>query len=212
MKTILAKRLRAAREAVFPEIAQRAVARHFNVDPSTVNLWEAGKTEPSAHALVELSKMYGVTTDWLLGAIDDEEEEERKEAVSDFSAAPLFTVPVVPPSALKRWALAVQTEKLQTMVLYPTGTAAGILVSSNALTSACPTGCYAVVSKGHSVEPGNIVLASVNKHGDPVLRKLVRDGGADLLVADDSRFPTYKLDGASQIIGRVTEVTVRKSL
>lgn len=207
MKSILAQRLRAAREAIYPEVTQRSIAKHFDVNPSTVNLWEAGKTEPDAASLVELSRLYGVTTDWLLGVSGAEQKVTKR------SEQPLiFTVPVIPPSALKRWQLAVQTEFLQTSVLYPPGTAAGMIVESDALTSTCPTGCYAVVSKGHAVEPGNIVLASLNKVSDPVLRKFLREGGDEFLIADDSRFPTYRLADDVQIIGRVTEVTVRKSL
>ncbi len=208
MKTVLAQRLRAARTAIFPEVTQRAVAKQLDVSPSAVNLWEAGKTEPSATDLAQLSRMYGVTTDWLLGAI----ESDQKIAVRSGNAPPIFTVPVVPPSALRRWQLTIQTELLQTSVLYPAGTAAGLLVSSDALTSSCPTGAYAVVSKGHPVSPGNIVLASINSVADPVLRKFVREGGDDLLIADDSRYPTYRLSDSATIIGRVTEVTVRKSL
>lgn len=208
MKTVLAQRLRAARVAIYPEITQRAVAKHFDVSPSTVNLWEAGKTEPSAHDLVELARMYGVTTDWLLGFAQG----DGKIITRGDTSPPIFTVPVVPASALRQWKLTIQTELLQTSSLYPAGTAAGMLVASDALTSTCPTGCYAVVSKGHTVSPGNIVLASITKVGDPVLRKFVREGGDDLLVADDGRYPTYRLSESATIIGRITEVTIRKSL
>ncbi len=207
MKSILGQRLRAARLAIYPEITQRSVAKQLEVSPSSVNLWEAGKTEPSAEALVTLAKMYNVTTDWLLGMADD-----RNKALRTGSAPLIFTVPVVPPAALRQWHLNIPTEQLQTSVLYPAGTAAGMVVASDALTSSCPTGCYAVVSKGHTVGPGNIVLASIDRVADPVLRKFVREGGDDLLIADDSRYPTYRLADSAQIIGRVTEVTVRKSL
>lgn len=207
MKSILGQRLRAARLAIYPEITQRSVAKQLEVSPSSVNLWEAGKTEPSAEALVTLAKMYNVTTDWLLGMADD-----RNKALRTGSAPLIFTVPVVPPADLRQWHLNIPTEQLQTSVLYPAGTAAGMVVASDALTSSCPTGCYAVVSKGHTVGPGNIVLASIDRVADPVLRKFVREGGDDLLIADDSRYPTYRLADSAQIIGRVTEVTVRKSL
>ena len=207
MKTILGQRLRAARLAIYPEITQRSVAKTLEVSPSSVNLWEAGKTEPSADALVTLAKMYNVSTDWLLGVADD-----KHKILRPGSAPLIFSVPVVPPAALRQWHLNIPTEQLQTSVLYPAGTAAGMVVASDALTSTCPTGCYAVVSKGHTVGPGNIVLASIDKVADPVLRKFVREGGDDLLIADDSRYPTYRLADSAQIIGRVTEVTVRKFL
>ena len=113
---------------------------------------------------------------------------------------------------MARWHWDVVVELLQTAVAYPPQTAAAMLVASDALTSACPTGCYAVISKGHVAEPGQIVLAIINKASEPVLRKYVREGGDDLLVADDTRFPTYRMDEGVQIIGRVTEITIRKML
>ena len=111
-----------------------------------------------------------------------------------------------------RWHWDAVLSLLQTAVLYPPKTAAAMLVASDALTSSCPTGCYAVVSKGHNVIPGQIVLASVGRASDPVLRKYVREGGDNLLVADDTRYPSYRMDDGVTVIGRVTEVTVRRSL
>lgn len=206
MKSLLSQRLRAARQALHPEVTQREVAKRLKVSPSAVNLWEAGKTEPSAEDLVEMARWYQVSTDWLLGL--EAATKPGKLAVKP----PIFTVPVVPPSSLVRWQLNIITELLQTTVLYPAGTAAGMLVASDALTNSCPTGCYAVVSKGHTVNPGNVVLAAVDKASDPVLRKYVREGRDSLLVADDVRYPSYRMDDGVHIIGRVTEVTVRKML
>ena len=191
MKPLLAQRLRAARQAITPEITQRDVAKHLNLSPSTVNLWEAGKTEPNASTLAELSRWYHVSCDWLLGV-----ESGKQVAIGSKAEAPFHAVPVVPPSAMARWHWEAVAELLQTAVAYPPQTAAAMLVASDALTSACPTGCYAVI----------------NKASEPVLRKYVREGGDDLLVADDTRFPTYRMDEGVRIIGRVTEITVRKML
>ena len=205
VKTLLAQRLRAARQAMHPPVTQRAVAKRMKLSPSAINLWEAGKTEPNAHDLAELSNWYGVSTDWLLGV-------ESKAVVQAKQKNPLWTVPVVPPSAMVRWHWDAVLELLQTAVAYPPLTAAAMLVSSDALTSACPTGCYAVVSKGHNASPGQIVLAALSKVGDTVLRKYVREGPDELLVADDMRYPSYRLNDGAKIIGRVTEVTVRRVL
>lgn len=205
MKTLLAQRLRAAREAMLPNVTQREVAKRLSLSPSAINLWEAGKTEPSATALAELSNWFGVSTDWLLGVTSSKPTPAR-------GKPPIFTVPVVPPSALVRWHWDAVLELLQTSVAYPPQTAAGMLVSSDALTSACPTGCYVVVSKGHNAKHGQVVLASLSRVSDPVLRKYVREGGDELLVADDMRYPSYRIDDGVKIIGRVTEVTVRRLL
>jgi transcriptional regulator with XRE-family HTH domain len=205
MKSLFAQRLRAARQAIHPPVTQREVARKFDLSPSAVNLWEAGKTEPSVQDIIALSRWYEVSTDWLLGLSDGK-------PVSAANRPPLNYVPVVAPSALARWKLDAVIELLQTGVAYPPNTAAGMLVSSDALSSTCPTGCYVVISKGHQVTPGQAVLAVVGRVSDPVIRKYIREGGDDLLVADDTRFPTHKMSDGVRIIGRVVEVTVRKIL
>lgn len=207
MKAVLAQRLRAARTAITPAITQRDVAKKFNLSPSAVNLWESGKTEPNAHDLAELAKWFNVSTDWLLGVDSKMPVQQRTK-----SSPPLWTVPVVTPSSLVRWHWDAVTEILQTAVAYPPQTAAAVLVSSDALASTCPTGCYAVVSKGHHVEPGQIVMASVGKASEPVLRKYVREGNDALLIADDMRYPSYRLEDGVKIIGRVTEICVRRVL
>lgn len=207
MKTVLAQRLRAARSAINPAISQRDVAKRMNLSPSAVNLWESGKTEPSATDLAELAKWFNVSTDWLLGV--DSKMPTQRRAESD---PPLWTVPVVTPSSLVRWHWEAVTEILQTAVAYPPQTAAAVLVSSDALSSTCPIGCYAVVSKGHNVEPGQIVMATVGKASEPMLRKYVREGNEALLIADDMRYPSYRLDDGVKIIGRVTEICVRRVL
>jgi len=207
MKPVLAQRLRAARSAITPAISQRDVAKRMNLSPSAINLWESGKTEPSATDLAELAKWFNVSTDWLLGV--DSKMPAQRRAKSD---PPLWTVPVVTPSSLVRWHWDEVTEILQTAVAYPPQTAAAVLVSSDALSSVCPTGCYAIVSKGHNVEPGQIVMASVGKASEPVLRKYVREGNDALLIADDMRYPSYRLEDGVKIIGRVTEITVRRIL
>lgn len=201
-RTLLSQRLRAARQAIHPAITQRQVATRLKLSPSAVNLWESGKTEPSATDLAELARWYNVSSDWLLGVETNQPAPKIK--------PPVFTVPVVAPSTLVRWHWEVAIELLQTQIAYPPGTAAAIVVSSDALTSSCPTGAYAVISKGETVKPGSIVLASVGRASEPVLRRYVAEAAAGLLVADDTRFPTFNVAEGARILGRVTEVTVRK--
>jgi transcriptional regulator with XRE-family HTH domain len=202
MKTILSQRLRAARQAMHPSVTQRAVAQRLKLSPSAINLWEHGKTQPSAQDIAELSRWFGVSADWLLGVETNRPGPKVK--------PPVFTVPVVDSSALLRWHWEAVSEALQTAVLYPPGTAAAILVASDALSSACPSGAYAVISKAHEAQPGCIVLAAVAKASPPILRRYVREAADDYLVADDSRFPTHRLVDGARLLGRVVEVTVRR--
>lgn len=200
MSKTLAGRLKSARHAMFPVVTQREIAKRFKVTPGAVCLWEGGNTEPSSEVLAELAKLYGVSVDWLVGL------EDRRPA-----KVILHTVPVVSARALAHWKLNPPMEYLQTSVAYPPGTAAGMLVSSDALTSTCPTGSYAVVSNAHKPSPGCVVLAATGKVTEPILRRYVEEGGDTLLIADDSRWPTVRVT-PSRIVGCVVEVTARRRL
>ena len=61
-----AKGLRDRREAI--GMTQAQVAAITSVHVTTVSAWEAGTREPSLGAVVQLAQVFGVTTDWLLGA------------------------------------------------------------------------------------------------------------------------------------------------
>lgn len=176
----------------------------MNLSPSAVNLWEKGKTEPSATDLATLSQWFDVSVDWLLGV--------GAKATTKSARPPVHVVPVVAAVSLIRWNWEAVAEYLQTAVLYPSQTAAAVLVASDALSAACPAGAYAVISKAHPVTPGSVVLAHLGRASEPVIRRLVHEGRDDLLVADDTRYPSYRLDDGAKIIGRVTEVTVRRTL
>lgn len=206
MTPLLAQRIRAARKALHPPVTQKEVAKRFELSPSAVNLWESGKTEPGAFELVEMAKWYGVSTDWLLG-IDTSRTPAPRRGKPSMNAVPILSV-----DAIAKWRYDAVSELLQTAVAYPEQTAAAMLVASDALSSSCPSGAYAVVSKAHPVSPGNVVLATVSRAGEPVLRKLVREGRDDLLIADDTRYPTFRLADGARIVGRVTEITVRRVL
>lgn len=210
MKTELGTRLRAARMAITPEITQRDAAKRLGVSPSAVNLWEAGKNEPNATNLAELARWYKVSTDWLLGV--ESSPQVRAAIPSTEGASAVHTVPIVQPSAMSRWHWDRVESLLQTASPYQASTAAAMMVDSDALASVCPRGSFAVVSKGHAPAPGRVVLALVGASNDPVVRRLVREGGVDLLMADDTRFPSVRLDDGVRIVGVVTEVTTRNVL
>lgn len=51
-----------------PPKSRNVTAKHLNLSPSAINLWEAGTPSLSASALAELSRWYHVSCDWLLWA------------------------------------------------------------------------------------------------------------------------------------------------
>lgn len=209
MKAQFAQRLRAAREAMNPEMTQRAVAKLMDKSFSAVNLWEAGKTQPNAEDIAALSKLYGISCDWLLGV----DSSATSKAIHTSKSAPrINTVPVVQQASLIRWTWEEVEEVLQTSVAYHPQTAAAIKVESDALQSTCPIGSYAVVSKAHDIKSGSTVLASIGNAREPVLRRYLREGDMEMLLADDTRFPSYSIQDGAKILGRVTEVVIRKRL
>ncbi|MBQ0145860.1 MAG: helix-turn-helix transcriptional regulator [Lachnospiraceae bacterium] len=53
-------------------ISQAELARKLSTTRASVNAWESGLSAPTAIYLIELSKLFHVSTDYLLG-IDDSE-------------------------------------------------------------------------------------------------------------------------------------------
>lgn len=202
MRNLLAQRLRAARGAINPPLTQRDIARRLALSPSAVNLWEQGKTEPSAHHLAVMAELYGVSCDWLLGI------EALRQPLAAKPGA-VHTVPLVEFAAMARWHWPEVSAAVQTQLEYPPQTAAATVVASDAC-AAAPPGAVIVVSRGHECSPGALVVAVVGDAAEPVLRRFVREGGADMLLADDSRYPTFRLADGVRLVGRVTEVLVRK--
>ncbi len=52
-------------------MTQQYVALTLGIKPPSVSNWESGKTRPAIDNLIELAKLYNVTTDYLLGVSDN---------------------------------------------------------------------------------------------------------------------------------------------
>lgn len=66
-------------------LSQAAVARTLNIKPPLYQRYEWGKTTPSVEFVIKLSKIYGVSADYLLGLSDEPhpkkyDEQEVREA------------------------------------------------------------------------------------------------------------------------------------
>lgn len=62
---MIGERIKEVREK--SQMTQSALAKRFGISRSAVNAWEMGISVPSAQYLVELSLLFGVSTDYLLG-------------------------------------------------------------------------------------------------------------------------------------------------
>ena len=53
------------------ELSQYELAKALQVSQSAIAKWELGKTEPTAFALISISKFFKVSTDYLLELEDE---------------------------------------------------------------------------------------------------------------------------------------------
>ncbi|MDY5008175.1 helix-turn-helix domain-containing protein [Candidatus Allofournierella merdipullorum] len=61
----MAERIKFLREKL--ELTQAEIARRLGISRAGVNAWEMGLSVPSTQYVVELAKIFGVSTDYLLG-------------------------------------------------------------------------------------------------------------------------------------------------
>ena len=79
-------------------LSQEALAEKLGVSRQSVSKWETGEATPEVSKLLSLSKLFGVTTDYLLDdesaeKLQEAEAEEEKEELSPFAAVPVYETP-----------------------------------------------------------------------------------------------------------------------
>ena len=79
-------------------LSQEALAEKLSVSRQSVSKWETGEATPEVSKLLSLSKLFGVTTDYLLDdesaeKLQEAEAEEEKEELSPFAAVPVYETP-----------------------------------------------------------------------------------------------------------------------
>lgn len=56
-------------------MSQEELAKKICVAKGTVSNWESGKSVPDGDKLIELSKLFGLSTDYLLGITESDQDE-----------------------------------------------------------------------------------------------------------------------------------------
>lgn len=68
------------------EMTQKELAGLLGVTQDSISLWEKGKRIPDTNYVVELSRIFGISTDYLLGLEDDFGERTAALSVDTYSA------------------------------------------------------------------------------------------------------------------------------
>lgn len=76
---------RVKKERVLRQMTQKELSKLLGVSPSTVGMYEQNRRQPDSETIIKLSKIFNVSTDYLLGRTDiknpsDETPNEHKEA------------------------------------------------------------------------------------------------------------------------------------
>ncbi len=72
-------------------IAQKELAKHFNVAQNTVSSWETGKRDPDTETVIRIANFFDVTIDYVLGNSDIKKAPSFEDAgLSPDEAALLF--------------------------------------------------------------------------------------------------------------------------
>lgn len=61
------------------ELNQEQLAEKLNVSPSTVGMWEQGRRQPDNETIINISKLFDVSTDYLLDNDISQEFKEQSE-------------------------------------------------------------------------------------------------------------------------------------
>lgn len=70
LSEIIGKRIKAKREQI--GISQKGLAEKVDVSPAAINQFEKGEKKPSSEVLARIASELGISTDYLLGASDEE--------------------------------------------------------------------------------------------------------------------------------------------
>ena len=86
METI-ANRIRRLRKSM--ELSQETLGKKIGVGKTTISNWETGYSSPDPDSIIKLSEIFLVTTDYLLGKVNDQnlrmiEKNELPESIKDY--------------------------------------------------------------------------------------------------------------------------------
>lgn len=136
-----------------------------HIAPNTLNQYELGKREPSFDILISLAKVFGVTTDYLMG-VDDKSEKPK-----GFKIPILGSIPAgIPIEAIED---IVDYEEI-TEDMAKTGTFFGLKVKGDSMIPTINEGDVLIIRQQDDAETGKICVVMINGY-DATLKAIKKE-------------------------------------
>jgi len=174
MSSTFSSRLKQLR--IEKKLSQRALGALLGLSDKTISAYENNRNTPDFERLTKLSKIFGVSVDYLIGASENSESSET--TLREYS---LKTISVYNIDSL-------QTNKAVEYLKLPMwfGCDFGILVSDESCEPVLSKGDIALVRKGPALE-GDLVLWR-EKEEKIVIRRIYFQGDSVILKPENSKY------------------------
>lgn len=179
---------------------QQDLAAKLFVNQTAVSQWERGVTTPSPSILLKLSQLYGVSTDYLLGADDPPRKGVRIPVYRAVAAG-------IPIEAIED---IIDYEEIEPE-LAATGEFFGLRIQGSSMEPRICEGDVVIVRKQEDADSGDVAIVLVNGN-DATCKRVKKEAHGLTLIPNNPAFPIkyYSAEEISslpvRIIGKVVEL------
>lgn len=185
---------------------QGALAAKLFVNQTAVSQWERGVTTPSPPILLQLSQMYNVSVDYLLG------KDEKKPNTAKGVRIPVYAAVAagIPIEAIED---IVDYEEIDA-ALAATGDFFGLRIKGDSMEPKMSEGDVVIVRKQDDADTGDIVIVLINGN-EATVKKLKKEPSGISLIPNNPAHPVRYLSPADiaslpvRIIGKVVELRAK---
>lgn len=185
---------------------QGALAAKLFVNQTAVSQWERGVTTPSPPILLQLSQMYNVSVDYLLGKDAETPVQKKGESIPVYAAVAAG----IPIEAIED---IVDYEEIDA-ALAATGDFFGLRIKGDSMEPRMREGDVVIVRKQEDADNGDIVIVLVNGN-EATVKKLKKEPNGITLIpfnpAHDTQYysPEAITSLPVRIIGKVVELRAK---
>ena len=160
-------------------MSQKALSEALRINQASVSLWESGKTTPETRFIMEMSKIFGVPTDFLFS------DEPRREL--DSISIRRSAIPIV--GEIACGAPITAQQNVEGYADLPEGVRADFALrcKGDSMSPTFENNDLVLIRQQPDVEEGQI--AAVGISGEATLKHVYHQQGGLLLVADNPKYP-----------------------